>query len=112
MMNPVPAATVGTDLASGRCCGPPKNRRKRSSPPPKYSVKSCSRAFDSVRMLTTAGETVLAIVRNVRASTGPEIGVELAAGTAIVCAEDSGDKSRREAITMPTASEATAMSTA
>ena len=41
---------------------------------------------------------------------GPVSGALFAAGTAIVCADDSGDRSRRDAITIPTASEATAMS--
>ncbi len=62
-------------------------------------------------MLTTAGETALAIVRNVSASTGPEMGAVLAEGTDMVCAEDSVDRSSRDAMTMPTASEATATST-
>jgi hypothetical protein len=34
-------------------------------------------------MLTTAGDTAFAIVRNVNASTGPAIGELFAAGTAI-----------------------------
>ena len=63
-------------------------------------------------MFTTVGETALAMFRNVWASTGPVSGALLAAGTARVCAVDSGDRSIREAITMPTATEATAMSTA
>ena len=113
MMKPVPAATVvgGAPPRLGwRGC--PKKRRNNSSPPPKNSVSSCSRCRDSVRMLTTVGETVLAMFRNVWASTGPDSGALLAAGTARVCAADSGDKSIRDAMTMPTATEATAMSTA
>ena len=39
------------------------------------------------------------MVRKVSASTGPEIGALFADGTAIVCADDSGDRSSREAIT-------------
>jgi hypothetical protein len=113
MMKPVPAATVGRLLPRGLlgCCGWPKKRRNMSSPP-KNSVSSCSRWRDSVRMFTTVGETALAMFRKVWASTGPVSGALLAAGTASVCAADSGDRSIREAITMPTATEATAMSTA
>jgi hypothetical protein len=62
-------------------------------------------------MFTTAGETVRAMVRKVTASTGPEMGAELAAGTASsVCAADCDGRSNRGASTMPTASPATAKS--
>ena len=47
--------------------------------------------------------------RKVVALTGPLNGALLPRG-ATVCAEDSGDRSRRDASTMPTAREATAMS--
>ena len=82
------------------------------SSPPKNSVSSCSRWRDSVRMLTTVGDTALAMVRKVVASIGPASGALLAAGTASVWAPDCGVRSIREAMTMPTATDATAMSTA
>ncbi len=60
-------------------------------------------------MLTTDGLTVFAILRKVPASTAPASGALFVGGTATVadCAIEGGDRSRREAITMPTASEAT-----
>jgi hypothetical protein len=63
-------------------------------------------------MLTTAGETVLAMLRNVPASTAPPSGALFIAGAARVCAEDSGERPRRDAITIPTASDATEIRTA
>ncbi len=64
-------------------------------------------------MLTTDGETAFAIVRNVEASTGPLSGALFAGSVASVdCADEAGDRSNREAMTMPTASEATAISSA
>ena len=67
---------------------------------------------DSVRMLTTVGICVLAIFRNVVASIGPPSGVLFIAGIATICADEVGVRSRREAITIPTASDAIAMRTA
>jgi hypothetical protein len=46
---------------------------------------------------------------NVVASIGPLNGALLDAGTLTVCAPDAGVRSSRDAITMPTASEATAI---
>ncbi|PYR72088.1 MAG: hypothetical protein DMF86_24570 [Acidobacteria bacterium] len=57
-------------------------------------------------MLTTAGATDLAIVRNVVASSAPVMGVLLVGGTDTVCAEEAGARSSREAITIPTATDA------
>ena len=62
-------------------------------------------------MLTTMGDCAFAIVRKVVASTGPLSGALLVAGIASVCAEDAGDRSSREAMTMPTTSDAMAIST-
>ena len=61
-------------------------------------------------MLTTIGDCALAMLRNVVASTAPLSGALLVAGIAMVCAEDAGVRSSREAMTMPTTSEAMAMS--
>jgi len=60
-------------------------------------------------MLTTIGDCALATFRNVVASIAPLSGARSVAGIAIVCAEDAGVRSRREAMTMPTTSEATAI---
>ena len=49
--------------------------------------------------------------RNVVASTGPLSGELFIAGTEMFCADEAGVRSSREAITIPTASEATAMRT-
>ena len=99
-------------LAAGRC-PPPKNRSSRSSSPPNcvICVAFCR---DSVRMFTTAGLIDFAMVRNVEASMAPLSGALFAEGAAIdpVCADDAGDSSSFEAITIPTATEATAMSRA
>jgi len=62
-------------------------------------------------MLTTIGDWVLAMLRNVVASTGPLSGAVLVAGIAIVWADETGDRSRREAMTMPTTRDAMAMRT-
>ena len=67
---------------------------------------------DSVRMLTTVGICALAMLRNVVASIGPPSGVLFIAGIATIWADEAGVRSSREAITMPTASDATTMSTA
>ena len=76
-------------------------------------MSSSVRGVDSVRMLTTAGETSRAMVRNVVASMLPAIGALLAGGAAVTgCAEEVGDRSSREASTMPIATEAIASSTA
>ena len=82
------------------------------SPPPKNSDMLWARCFDCVRMLTTNGEAALAMFLNVVASTGPASGALLADGTASDWASERGARSRREASTMPTASDATAISTA
>ena len=63
-------------------------------------------------MLTTVGICVLAIFLNVVASIGPPSGVLFIAGIATICAEEVGVRSRREAMTIPTASDAIAMRTA
>ena len=62
-------------------------------------------------MLTTAGLASCAIVRNVDASSVPVSGALLAAGTLSVPASDRGTRSSREAMTMPTTSDASAVST-
>ena len=59
-------------------------------------------------MFTTAGDIALAMLRNVLASTGPLSGALFIGGAAIVvCADEAGVRSSRDAITIPTASEAT-----
>ena len=65
-------------------------------------------------MLTTVGLIALAMVRKVAASTGPLSGALLAGGWAgdTVCADEVGESSSREATTIPTATDATAMSRA
>jgi hypothetical protein len=65
-------------------------------------------------MLTTAGLIDLAIVRKVEASTGPVSGALFAGGTPAVtlCADEVGASSSFDAMTIPTAADATAMSTA
>ena len=64
----------------------------------------------SVRMLTTIGCCALAMLRNVCASSAPVIGALFIGGTARVCADEAGVRSSRDAMTMPTASDATAIS--
>jgi hypothetical protein len=63
-------------------------------------------------MLTTAGDTALAMSRKVFADSGPVSGALFMGGAATVCAADSGDMPRREAMTSPTASDAIAISSA
>ncbi len=63
-------------------------------------------------MFTTAGETVFAMSRNVVAVSGPVSGALFIGGAATVCAADSGDSPSRDAITIPTASDAIAISSA
>ena len=62
-------------------------------------------------MLTTIGDCALAMFRNVVASTGPLSGALFVAGIASVCADDVGERSSREAMTMPTTSDAMAIRT-
>ena len=59
-------------------------------------------------MLTTIGDCAFAMFWNVVASTGPASGALLVAGIAIVCADDVCDMSSRDAMTMPTTSDAIA----
>ena len=54
--------------------------------------------------------SAFATLRKVSAVSGPVIGALFIGGRAIGCAEEAGVRSRREAITMPTASDATATS--
>ncbi len=119
MMKPEPAACVMRGCCRRGACCPrgfcppapgPKNRSSRSSPP-KNSLRSCVRCRDSVRMLTTIGDCALAMFRKVVASTGPLSGALLVDGIARVCADEVGDRSSREAMTMPTTSDAMAMRT-
>ena len=64
-------------------------------------------------MLTTVGLIALAMVRKVAASTGPLSGALFGRRRRRrVCADEVGDSSSREAMTMPTATDATAMSRA
>ena len=63
-------------------------------------------------MFTTIGVAILAMLRNVDASSGPVNGALFIGGTAMVCAEDAGVRSNRDAITMPTNSDATTRRTA
>ncbi len=80
---------------------------------PKKSVMSCDFCGISVVMFTTIGDCALAMLRKVSArSSAPVIGALFIGGIAIVCADEAGVRSSRDAITMPTASEATAISTA
>ena len=61
-------------------------------------------------MLTTIGLWSWAMPRNVPASTGPDSGALFIGGGAdSACASDRGARSRREASTMPMASETTAI---
>jgi hypothetical protein len=65
-----------------------------------------------VRIFTTAGVTACAMRRNVSASIGPSSGALLTAGLDIsISADEAGDRSSRDAMTIPTASEAIATST-
>jgi hypothetical protein len=63
-------------------------------------------------MFTTIGLCSFAMLRKVAMSTGPLSGALFIGGTVSVCATDDGAKSRREAMTIPTAAEATASKTA
>ena len=73
-----------------------------------HSVISWARCFEVLRMFTTAGDIALAMLRKVLASTGPLSGALFMGGAATVdWADEAGVRSSREAITMPTASEAT-----
>jgi len=58
-------------------------------------------------MFTTIGVAVFATLRNVCASSGPVMGELFIGGTVMVCADERGARSSRDAITMPTNSEAT-----
>ena len=60
-------------------------------------------------MLTTIGDCIFAMLRNVVASMAPLSGALLVGGMARVCAEDAGVRSSREAMTIPTTSEAMAI---
>jgi len=61
-------------------------------------------------MLTTIGDWALAIVRKVSASRDPLIGALFTVGSASVCADEPGGRSKREASTIATANDATALS--
>ncbi len=63
-------------------------------------------------MFTTIGDCDLATFLNVWASMGPVTGALFMGGTASDCADDSDDRSSLDEITMPTASEDTAISRA
>ena len=63
-------------------------------------------------MFTTAGEATFAMSRNVVAVSGPVMGALFIGGALTDCADDCGDKSSLEAITIPTASDAMAISSA
>jgi hypothetical protein len=63
-------------------------------------------------MFTTAGDTALAMSLNVLAVSGPVKGALFIGGAWMVCAPDSGDNPSRDAITSPTASDATAIRSA
>ena len=65
---------------------------------------------DSVLMFTTIGDCAFATFRNVCASSAPVTGALFVGGTVMVCAEDCGVRSSREATTMPTASPDTRIS--
>ena len=56
----------------------------------------------------SGGDIALAMFRNVAASTGPLSGALFIGGAAAIgCADEAGVRSSRDAITIPTASEAT-----
>ena len=63
----------------------------------------------SVRMLTTIGDCAFAMFLNVNASIGPLIGELFIDGTLIVCADEDGVISKRDARTSATAKDATAL---
>ena len=56
------------------------------------------------------GACAFAMFRKVSALRGPVSGALFIGGTAIDCAEDVGDRSRRDAMTMPTATDAITIS--
>ena len=62
-------------------------------------------------MLTTTGRLALAMFRNVVASIGPLSGALFAAGTVTVCADELWGRPHCDAMTIPTATDATAMRT-
>ena len=62
-------------------------------------------------MLTTIGVCAAAIRRNVCASIVPVSGALFIGGSANDCAAEVGDRSSRDAITMPTAIDTTAIKT-
>ena len=61
-------------------------------------------------MFTTIGACAFAMFRKVSADNCPVRGALFIGGTAIVCADDVGDRSSRDAMTMPTAMEASTIS--
>ena len=61
-------------------------------------------------MFTTIGACAFAMLRKVSADSGPVSGALFIGGTAIVCADEVGVRSSREAMTMPTAIDASTMS--
>ena len=61
-------------------------------------------------MLTTIGACAFAMFRNVSALSGPVSGALFIGGTARDWADDVGARSRRDAMTMPTATDAITMS--
>jgi hypothetical protein len=63
-------------------------------------------------MLTTIGVAALAMLRKVDASIAPVSGALFIGGTPMLCAEDAGVRSKRDAITIPTNSDATTRRTA
>ena len=80
---------------------------RRAAPPPKeFSVRSCVRWRDSVRMLTTVAVCALAMLRNVVASIGRRAAA-VHRRHRHICAEEAGGQGHRDAMTMPTATEAT-----
>jgi hypothetical protein len=60
-------------------------------------------------MFTTLGLTARAMFRNVPESIGPFSGALFMAGTLTGCADELGDSSSLDAMTIPTAAEAMAM---
>ena len=61
-------------------------------------------------MFTTIGDCAFAMLRKVWASIGPPIGALFIDGTAIVCADEAGVNSSRDAMTSATANDATEVS--
>ena len=113
--NPVPVAARRVISSSSRgsrsgAGGWPKKRRKNSSPPnsfPPLCGFSCR-----VQMVTTIAVCASAISRNVVAVRLPEMGALFDAGVRSDCAADGGDRLKRDAITIPNAIAATAISSA